>query len=260
MGAGLQVMSNAGFPLGLIVVDTLSASYFISDENSNSEMQRIVGFLRTLGEKFNSLVLVITHPPKGIRAKKGSTRGASVLEASADVVWHLEKIGNSPKRKMTITKRSDGMNEDSVFYFEVTGVGDSAIILPISCEEAKKRHDSKQKGARISPNNLAVLQAVQFAGKEKPCNDLYTNMGYPAVQKGSVYSALKTMLEKREEYLKDNAIRQRVDRGLPALIEMALIQKDVDHYGSDIYFPIRPWDQMAAYIQGKYPDAAYKPM
>ncbi|WP_287461238.1 bifunctional DNA primase/polymerase [Sphingomonas sp.] len=93
-----------GVPLGLIVLDTLTASALLADENDNSECGRAMVALGQWAQRYNCAVVVTHHPPKS----STGPRGGSALYAGADVVIEIDKpFKASPIREVHCTKNRD---------------------------------------------------------------------------------------------------------------------------------------------------------
>ena len=95
-----------GFPrLGLVVLDTLSASRLIAKENGNDEIADGIRFLQTLADQFQCLVLVTHHPTKD--ADSG-LRGGGALTANVDLVVEVQRKGKAAVREVQCVKQRDG--------------------------------------------------------------------------------------------------------------------------------------------------------
>ena len=90
--------------LGLIVIDTLSASLQGADENSGEDMGVVLAHLQELGSACGACVLVIHHTGKD--TAKG-LRGWSGLHANADAVIFVQAADAVGTRKGTIAKVKD---------------------------------------------------------------------------------------------------------------------------------------------------------
>ena len=75
--------SNYGVRLGLVVLDTLAATFMLQDENDNSEASKIIRVLSTMSQALDCLVMPVHHYGKG--AETG-LRGASAWRAGSDAV------------------------------------------------------------------------------------------------------------------------------------------------------------------------------
>jgi hypothetical protein len=103
----------AGQPrLGLIVLDTLSASRLLSEENSNDDTAGAVCFLQQVSDKFQCFVLALHHPPKSGHG----LRGGGALLANADVAIEIQREGEAEVRKVVCVKQRDG-EQGSWGYF-----------------------------------------------------------------------------------------------------------------------------------------------
>ncbi len=248
----LEQLKEAGFPLSAIIFDTLTSTWSINDENGNSEIQEIVSCLREYGKKFNCLIILIVHPPKSYMSKKGTVRGAGSLEASAEVIWNLEQIGKSSKRRLTITKRRDGEYLWQSFEFDLVPYSNSAVIVPMAIDmdkEAKKegvKNNKTSRAPKISSIEIEVLQALEAATE---CRVIEGQVG---VERKSILDALLYLrdmgLVAQNSQISDDAFRQRVTRSLAKLSNMQVIQLTTDQDGRENYSPRRPWSEMKEYV------------
>lgn len=89
----------------LIVIDTLAAAFALSNENDNSEAERVVVKpLKELSRKTGAAVLVIHHIGKagetGDRSKLYAGRGASAFAAAARLVMNMEPMKDGSGRRI----------------------------------------------------------------------------------------------------------------------------------------------------------------
>ncbi len=116
--------------LGLIVLDTLSASMPGGDENASGPMSLILKSLQDLATKLSACVLVIAHVGKD--AEKG-IRGWSGLLANADAAITIRSPNSDGTRIGEVTKTKDGESGDKfAFGLEVVGLGPDADGDPAS--------------------------------------------------------------------------------------------------------------------------------
>jgi hypothetical protein len=85
-----DMQEKHGVPVRLLVLETLSASGLIKDENSNSEAAEAFVKLAALGRALGVLVLVTHHPGKNGSAE----RGASAIRGSADYMLEVRRDGD----------------------------------------------------------------------------------------------------------------------------------------------------------------------
>jgi AAA domain len=99
-----------GVRLGLVFVDTVSASFDIKEEADNAEAARVCKVMRRLGEATNALVVPIHHYGKNAGV---GLRGASAWRANADFVLSVmadidPQTGDVSNRQLAIAKDRDG--------------------------------------------------------------------------------------------------------------------------------------------------------
>lgn len=92
-----------GVPLRMVVLETLSASGLLEDEDSNAEAAMAMANLGQLSEMLGVLVVTSHHPPKG----GTGTRGASAIPNNADYVLEIGRIGRETVRTIELTKARD---------------------------------------------------------------------------------------------------------------------------------------------------------
>lgn len=95
----------------IIVVDTLSAALGAGDENSGTDMGRVVAHCKLLHRRTGALVVLIHHSGKD--ASKGA-RGWSGLKPATDVEVEITRSGDY--RTATITKMKDGTDKESFTF------------------------------------------------------------------------------------------------------------------------------------------------
>jgi hypothetical protein len=97
-----ELIRAKGVRLGLIVIDTLTASGLLENENDNSEIGRALNYLEQMAMAFQCLVMVTHHPPK----VGSGMRGGYALHAGFDVVAEIFQQGN--QRFVECSKNRDG--------------------------------------------------------------------------------------------------------------------------------------------------------
>lgn len=96
------LIREKGVRVGLIILDTLTASGLLENENDNSEIGRALNYLEQMAMAFQCLVLVTHHPPK----VGSGMRGGYALHAGFDVVAEIFQQGN--QRFVECSKNRDG--------------------------------------------------------------------------------------------------------------------------------------------------------
>jgi hypothetical protein len=112
---GLKAISayfqkNFSARLGLVFVDTVSASFDIKEEADNAEAARVCKIMRRLGEAIGALVVPIHHYGKNAGV---GLRGASAWRANADFVLSVmadidPQTGDVSNRQLAVAKDRDG--------------------------------------------------------------------------------------------------------------------------------------------------------
>ena len=97
------MQAEFGMPVRMIVVDTLSASGILDDENDNAKAATVMKAFAELSVALNCLVLVMHHPPKSGHGE----RGAGAIRNNADYVLEISRDGTSVVRTLEITKSRD---------------------------------------------------------------------------------------------------------------------------------------------------------
>ena len=99
-------LDAAGFCPGLIIVDTLARVALGADENSASDMGRVVDGFDELKRQTGATVLVIHHS----RKDGGAERGSSALKGALDAMIRCESLGDGPLKGVLLKcmKMKDG--------------------------------------------------------------------------------------------------------------------------------------------------------
>ena len=96
--------------LGLVFVDTVSASFHIKEETDNAEAARVCKVMRRIGQATGTIVVPIHHYGKDASV---GLRGASAWRANADFVLSVmadidPQTGDVSNRQLAIAKDRDG--------------------------------------------------------------------------------------------------------------------------------------------------------
>lgn len=99
----LEMREEFGTPVRLIIVDTLSASGVLDDENDNAKAATVMKAFAELSIALDALVFVMHHPPKSGHGE----RGAGAIRNNADYVMEIQRDGESVVRTLNLTKGRD---------------------------------------------------------------------------------------------------------------------------------------------------------
>lgn len=101
-----KLRADHGVRLGAVILDTLAATFSLSDENDNSEAAKIIRQIRRIGDAAHALMIPVHHYGKG---QETGLRGASGWRAGCDVVLSVlcdrnEITGESTNRRLALAK------------------------------------------------------------------------------------------------------------------------------------------------------------
>ena len=152
-----------GDRLGLIVVDTLSASVPGADENTAKDMSPVLTALQSMSIELGAMVLVIAHTGKNADA---GIRGWSGLLANADGLIMLSKAEGDETRTGTVEKVKDGRSGDR-FAFAldsvVIGVDEDGDEITTCTVVETDMPEGKALGPdKLTPNASSVLTALGY--------------------------------------------------------------------------------------------------
>ena len=125
-------------PVRLVVLDTLNAMAGGMDENSATDMARVIDAAQHISKSLDDcFVLLIHHPPKSAKGADIDARGSSAIRAGADTLLLMvrEKITGKYLTRLLVSKQKDG-SDDLTIYLEgntvdlgVNGDGDEITSL-----------------------------------------------------------------------------------------------------------------------------------
>jgi len=115
--------------LGVVILDTVAATFEMKDENDNAEAAKACARMRQIADAFGGLVVPVHHYGK---TPEAGLRGASAWRAGGDVVLAvLAEIdpftGHVERRELAISKARDGVTGPiAPFTLEFTTLGTTA--------------------------------------------------------------------------------------------------------------------------------------
>lgn len=211
--------------LPLVVVDTIAATINLDNENDNSEVSRMVNFLK---QQFQDLPLwLIGHVPKGDLAKKGNRaaptmRGATSIEADANQVLYLLFQGKnrfiamgktrfqSDYRMLELKAHVTEFDTHDEFGATTMVKGLCSIPQPIDADAQEDQEDQEAQAEyenRLSDEILAKLEDGFTAGIR------YNK----TLLKGQFKVRGEVIQEALDRLVRDNWVRDyRIPKGLHA--------------------------------------------
>ena len=150
-----------GHGLGVIAVDTLSASIPGADENSAKDMSPVLAALQTMAAELGALVVVIAHTGKD---ETRGLRGWSGLLANADGLIMLD-TPDGGVRVGSVVKVKDGESGDrfafslAVVEIGLDGDGDPITTCTIEDADTPDRPKAGRKSS-VAQANAELLRAA----------------------------------------------------------------------------------------------------
>lgn len=150
-----EAASEAGMPLELVVIDTLSRAMSGGDENSSTDMGAMVKSFDAIREATGAHLMVIHHSGKD-RAR--GARGHSLLRAATDTEIEIER------GKLTVTKQRD-MEGDFHQPFELTNVtigldSDGAVVTSCVVRLLTKQ-EAAEVEVELTPTERRYLNRLE---------------------------------------------------------------------------------------------------
>lgn len=139
--------AELGLELGVVAIDTLSASIPGADENSAADMSPVLHALQSLATELGLLVLIVAHTGKD---ETRGLRGWSGLLANADGLIMLE-APEGETRAGTVVKVKDGLSGDRFgFGLQVVEIGtdDDGDAITTCVVEDKDAPEGGSKAGR----------------------------------------------------------------------------------------------------------------
>lgn len=163
-------LARRGVRLGLVVIDTLSASIPGVDENSSKDMSSVLGRLQQLAARLSVCVLLVAHVGKD--TERG-VRGWSGLVANADVVLGVQMPDDAGVRRFKAVKVKDGdAGPDLAFVLRSIELGKDNDGDPVTTcvvewrtpGDASQRHRRPRPLPAAANNTLAQLKRLMDDG------------------------------------------------------------------------------------------------
>jgi len=172
-----ELKAKTGFPVVLIIIDTVSRVLNGGDENSPRDMGALISNISHLQEKTGAHVMVVHHIPQDGNVR---LRGHGSLLGALDTTIAVEKAGSL--RSATIIKSNDGADDQRITFDlqsvilttdEETGQDTTApIVVPL--DGAASKPAPKKKLTDRQKNAMTALFDLSVNGKAPP-----TSLGLP---------------------------------------------------------------------------------
>ncbi len=221
-----EAAKAAGVEPALIVIDTLSQNAGAVDENSNSDVARLLSNVSAyLREAFQACVLLVHHVGHG---SKDRTRGAHALMANVDFALRLERRENSDTTVLFSAKVKDGPEWEPVAFeahaVELPGM-DNPDGTPVTSLVLNRLEKLPEPG-HLSAMQAAALEVLR--GLYESRRITLERSGYPPeqarVQAAEWREALeeKKVIERRQRFyeLQKELGRKRLIRAESGFVHM----------------------------------------
>jgi hypothetical protein len=154
------MQAEFGIPVRMIVVDTLSASGLLRDENDNSEAGVAMKALSKLSEMLNAFVLVTHHPPKG----GSGQRGAGAIYNDVDVVLEIVREKTNSIRELQVTKSRDSQQRTlGVFTLIPRELGHDSRGRPVTSCYVSDAPPSQRDLTKTPKHVDLLVESVEWA-------------------------------------------------------------------------------------------------
>jgi hypothetical protein len=223
VGRKVEEYRAAGLAVRLIVFDTLVACFSINEENSNSEMERIVSAMRAFSHAFDCLVLAVAHPSKFRRDRESDIRGAGAPKNAADVILHLRAVNASPQRVLTINKLRDGGTANRTFSFRLEIFTGLPALIPDTNQIKSSSMNKKKSDTQLPLGQQAILEAIKASSQEE--------LDRSSIQAFVIAAREKECAAKETKVPKKSDMERIVNRNLKKLLAAGIIvAQSHDHY------------------------------
>jgi hypothetical protein len=160
--------------LGMIVIDTVSASFALKEEDDNAEAARVCRLLRRLGDHINGVMMPVHHygkdPSRGLR---GASAWAFNADMALAVTAEIAPDGAVSGRSLAVTKDRGGIQGpvsafDLVSVELVTEDGTAFTNLAVSPTEAGATAAASQWNTNALRNlKRALLEVLPAYGRDE---------------------------------------------------------------------------------------------
>jgi len=154
------MQAEHGVPLRLVVLETLSASGLVEDENDNAKVAIAITALAALGQRLGVLVAFTHHPTKDGRAE----RGAGAIRGNSDYIMEITRDNpQSPIRDVDLTKaRNAPQRRLGAFTLLPVTLGQDDRGRPVVSCMVSQAQGEKAPSAGPAFSEMLV-QCVEFA-------------------------------------------------------------------------------------------------
>ena len=235
-----RAFASRNIRLGVVVIDTLSASIPGADENSAKDMSPVLDRLQKVARSLDVCVLLVAHVGK---AADRSVRGWSGIVANADGLIQVDAADAEGLRTVSIVKVKDGDSGKPVaFKLKVIDLGedddgDPVTTCVVDWDVPAPAASAGERRPRPLPAGahtiLAALKRLTDNGATVPVSAL----GAPAGTIGVAYDTLKATAfadrlggpepdDEHDRRLWKDRRRKALEGGLSRLAQRGLVRSE----------------------------------
>ncbi len=184
-----------GYPIGLVIIDTLSAAFGIENENDSREARRVADVKEEIEREMDAFVLTLHHIGKDhTRGLRGSSGFMDNYEQVFKIVAHRdEETDKVLSRDIALIKNKEGEELDPI-GFELASVkvgidedGEDILSAAIKMVAVGVAVEQK-KSRRTSQAEKTFLQSLKSAMKEAAFD---CNIGDGEIVRAAAENAIK---------------------------------------------------------------------
>lgn len=173
--AARQIESECGYPVRLVVIDTLARCFGGNDENDARDMGAFIEGCDTIKQATGATVLVVHHSGKD--EAKGA-RGSSSFRAALDAEFNVKREGEGKALILSCTKMKDAEELERKAYdlcsaeLFTDNDGDMvhSLVVRDEAREAKEIDPELAGVSKLTGNHMALWQAIRSrTAKGEPC-------------------------------------------------------------------------------------------
>lgn len=184
---------------GLIVVDTLSKSSGVAEENNNTHARMLLKSMKLIEEASGGLVLALAHSG---RATSYTTRGASAMTDGVDAVVHIVRDGGDSSgkpRPSTATVAIGKALRDGVpvasYPVYAASTGDSLALYPGNPSKPLDREREGGDTAYHAKINAVVDLLAEAGAKGATYKEICAALNY---KRSTLVRYMKTLRERSQ--------------------------------------------------------------
>ena len=240
--ADAEMREACGVGLGLIVIDTTSASMPGGNENTSEDMGRLLAAGSRVSQATSAMVLFVSHPGKN---EQLGVRGWSGQVGNVDCLYYLNKSDEDPAIRVgTVQKLKDGEDGERFAYrlkqFDIGVDEDGDAITsayPVFEEPPLAGGVKRKKAVDEKPGPALVMRAMHLMIEAGQCEIVPGYPGVPPNTKGVRRVPLRVKASSigyAGEDEKPDTVKRSVNRDITALVAAEKLRVE-----GDLIWPVK---------------------